>query len=123
MNDPPRRRWFTYSLRTFFVLLTVFGVWLGVQVKWIRDRQAARAWIRNQNISWYAPSLRGARVEAAAPWSLRLLNESGMVAIGIAEDRSSKPYSVEKLRELFPEARVGYTGPQGRLLDSRTESH
>ena len=28
----PNRRWLQYSLRTFFVLLTVFGVWLGVVV-------------------------------------------------------------------------------------------
>ena len=32
MTSPahPRRRWFSYSLRTFFVVVTIFGVWLGV---------------------------------------------------------------------------------------------
>ncbi len=29
----PRRRWWQYSLRTFFVLLTVFCVWFGWQVR------------------------------------------------------------------------------------------
>ena len=41
----PRRRWFRFSLRTLFVLLTLFGIWLGIQVKWVRDRQAARLWV------------------------------------------------------------------------------
>ena len=37
-------RRFQFSLRTFLVLLTFLGValgWLGVQVKWIRDRHEA----------------------------------------------------------------------------------
>ena len=35
------RRWFRYSLRTFFVLLTLLGgllAWAGVQVSWIKER-------------------------------------------------------------------------------------
>jgi len=36
------RRWFRFSLRTLFVVLTILGVWLGVQVKWIKDRHAAK---------------------------------------------------------------------------------
>lgn len=32
-----------FSLRTFFVLLTLLGVWLGVHAKWIRDRRELRA--------------------------------------------------------------------------------
>jgi len=38
MTPPSHRRWFRFSLRTVLVLLTLFCVWLGVQVKWIRDR-------------------------------------------------------------------------------------
>ena len=41
----PRRRWFRFSLRTFFILITIFGVWLGVQAKWVRDRREARVWV------------------------------------------------------------------------------
>ena len=32
-----------YSLRTLLVSLTLLGVWLGVQVKWIKDRHAFAA--------------------------------------------------------------------------------
>jgi hypothetical protein len=33
----PNRRW-SYSLRTLFVVLMVFGVWLGLEARWIRHR-------------------------------------------------------------------------------------
>jgi len=45
---PLPRRWFRYSLRTLFVLVTVFCIWLGVQVKWIGDRHEALQWLRQQ---------------------------------------------------------------------------
>jgi len=41
MSDKaPKRRWFRFSLRTLFVVVTVFAVWLGLEVKFVRDRQA-----------------------------------------------------------------------------------
>ncbi len=30
VSKKPGRRWFSFSLRTFFILLTIFCVWLGV---------------------------------------------------------------------------------------------
>ncbi|MEX2112114.1 MAG: hypothetical protein WD845_02960, partial [Pirellulales bacterium] len=51
MSDAPapqlkRRRWLTFSLRTFFVLLTLFGVWLGFHVRAARRQEASAAAIR-----------------------------------------------------------------------------
>ena len=37
----PRRRWFQYSLRTLFVLVTVLCVWLGVTVERARKQREA----------------------------------------------------------------------------------
>jgi hypothetical protein len=34
----PNRRWFQWSLRTLFVVVTVFGCWLGYEFNWIRQR-------------------------------------------------------------------------------------
>lgn len=100
MSEKPRR-WFRYSLRTFFVLLTVFAVWLGVQVKWIRDRHAALAWAE-------AHAAVGEEAYPAAtrdaPWSLRLLGEDGVTMIVICSD--DKEYSLEGLKRLFPEADI-----------------
>jgi hypothetical protein len=37
---PPRRRWFQFGLRTMFVAVTLFSLWLGWELKFIRDRRA-----------------------------------------------------------------------------------
>ena len=121
---PTPRRWFRFSLRTLFVLLTVFGVWLGVQVKWIRDRHAALAWIATSGYSWVVPYGFSAEDFVAkpapddpcytrAPWSIRMLHESGIARIRIYRSESGETFDYqsvdEKLRELkrlFPEADI-----------------
>jgi len=39
----PKRRWFQFSLRTLFVVMTVFAVWLGLRVHEGRKQQRAIA--------------------------------------------------------------------------------
>jgi hypothetical protein len=39
MTGKPRRRWFSYSLRTLFVVLTVLCVWLGVETNRVRNQR------------------------------------------------------------------------------------
>ena len=101
----PRRRWFTFSLRTFLVLLTVLGVWLAVTVKWVNDRQHARIWISKHG---RFPSHSTFGIPAPippAPWSLRLFGEVGVWGIE-ATVPSDQPYSESELKSLFPEAWV-----------------
>ena len=54
-NKPnPRRRWLQYSLRAFFVLVTVFSVWLGVVVHRANEQKKAVEWVREIGGSvWY----------------------------------------------------------------------
>ena len=82
----PERLPFRFSLRTFLLLLTVFGVWLGVQVKWVRDRHDALEWLRSGRIS--------------SPW---LRNHGSYIS-------SPSPYlphyRTKEFESLFPEARV-----------------
>jgi hypothetical protein len=42
MENTPRRRWFrfAFSLRTLFVVVTIFGVWLGWQVRVVHERKS-----------------------------------------------------------------------------------
>lgn len=40
---PGKRRWFQFSLRTFLILLTVFGVWLGLHVRSAKRQKEAVA--------------------------------------------------------------------------------
>jgi len=37
LTPAPKRRWFRWSLRTMFVVVTVCG-WIGYQLNWIRQR-------------------------------------------------------------------------------------
>ncbi len=40
----PRRRWLRFSLRTFFILLTILCVWLAVVTNSARRQRAASEW-------------------------------------------------------------------------------
>ena len=99
----PRRRWFSYSLRTFFVVLTVFGIWLGVQVKWIRARADARRWIEAHK---GPPSEIAPRSQFKwFPWSLKVLGEQPVDRIDVTVPPYDRQYA-DRLGELFPEAAV-----------------
>ena len=104
--DPPRRRWFLprYSLATLFVVVTVFGVWLGMQVKWIRDRHE----FLNRTLDRKTDVCRIGGVHDA-PGTLRLFGERGVTLILTTEQET-----IEIARHLFPEATVRkprYEGP------------
>jgi hypothetical protein len=48
MTAPPRR-WFRFSLRTTFVVLTIFGGglgWIGWQTSIVQERASVREWLR-----------------------------------------------------------------------------
>src|SRR5687768_2956799 len=47
-----KRRWLQFSLRTFLVLLTVFGVWLGLHVRSARNQKESVEAIRRLG-GWY----------------------------------------------------------------------
>src|SRR5262249_2090428 len=100
---PPRRRWFRYSLRTFFVLLTIFGVWLGVQVKWMRDRQQAVEHYSTRGVVLFWPAL-PANIQKA-PWPIRLLGEKAAIS-RMAFLRGVTDGECNRLQRLFPEAWV-----------------
>ena len=129
------RRYFRFSLRTFFVLLTVLAVWLGVQVEWKRDRQAARLWIaqhshngptvspylnllqlNQQSVPSYQTHVRPLiERQSNLPWNLRLLGlkllgEKAMPWIRLDQETVSKA-DVEYVHRLFPEATVQVAAP------------
>ena len=51
MDEKPKRSWFSFSLRTMFVLVTIFGVWLGWQRKFVRERKAVLAELATDDMS------------------------------------------------------------------------
>src|SRR5438046_2000057 len=95
---PPRRRWFRFSLRTLFVAVTIFGVWLGVQAKWIRDRRVFLS--EHDHAEIYV--LEASRIPSA-PGALRIFGERGVWAINTSGMSEGE---IAAARRLFPEARL-----------------
>jgi hypothetical protein len=60
MNDTPtKRRWFRFSLRTLFVLVTVLGIWLGIQVDAARrQKEAVTAILKSGGTIWFDYQIR-----------------------------------------------------------------
>ncbi len=48
MGVAPKRRWFRFSLRTMFVMVTLLAVWLGWQVRWLHRRDKFQSWLKAQ---------------------------------------------------------------------------
>lgn len=110
---PPRRRWFRFSLRTMFVLVTVFAVfvgWLAREWRIVREREE---WIRynydGDHPHWLA---QGDDLGVSLPIWRTWLGDHPVRSIypydaWTAEERS-------KAERLFPEAEF----PTGRINSS-----
>jgi hypothetical protein len=113
MDVPKPRRWFRFSLRTMFVLVTVFCVWLGCSLNWIRQRReeikSGRAFDSSQmqmcfqrsaeTPTWRAPAL------------LRFFGERGYFSLGTQDFQTNEECLAEavRVRRLFPEAIIYYS--------------
>ena len=110
------RRWFRCSLITFFLLFTVVSVWLGLQVKWIKNRRQTLDQIRAEcslDLEFSDPSRHP--TSEVAPWSIRLLGERGVYGIVVPrgcwnDDPDMLIRKEEELRRLFPEVKHVWLG-------------
>lgn len=103
MSDPaPKRRWFRFSLRTFFVVVTILAVWLGYQINWIRQRRDVRA---STTIS--IPILCFVTEEAsdAPPWPLAWFGEKSGGPEWVLPATTSDE-ELARVQKLFPETLV-----------------
>ena len=87
------RRWFRFSLRGMFVLVTLLALWLAVQVNWVHQR---RDFLKQECLGIFAS-------EVPAPWSVRILGERGYQEILILRDPPNVDQILSKGRALFPE--------------------
>jgi hypothetical protein len=112
--EPPKRnrRWFQFSLRSLTIGVTLLAVpcaYVGYNLNWIRERDAARKSLIGRTLFDSGMDYRNRRFLTGyplrlAPWSLRILGETG-AGIWILDIPKSDPV-IEQLRRLFPEASI-----------------
>jgi len=111
MDDPtPKsRRWFRFSLRTMFVVVTVLAVFISFVVynlNWIKERDEARLWLPKNGGS-FSSQMTPAK-SFPAPWSLRILSEHGerIVVLDRRVIKDELPAEALRMQRLFPEAKI-----------------
>jgi hypothetical protein len=130
MTEPHKCRWFTFSLRTLFVIVTVSAAWIGYELNWIRQRhelisRQAHLLFTSQevdardegSIAWAIEQVSGDRVApvtpTVAPGLLGLFCERGLndLALTVQIDESNKLSrsslaEIARAKRLFPEAKI-----------------
>jgi hypothetical protein len=111
-EGPANRRRFRFSLWTFFVAVTILGVWLGYHVNWIRERRSSYEWIESHGTGNVGnPQI---QPRPSLPWTLRLLGEKPLKYkyLPVQQDRQSAESleefrsEVQRIQRLFPECQV-----------------
>jgi hypothetical protein len=117
-------RWFRFSLRTLFVLVTVSCVWLGYHLNWIRERQAFIAEMEslkgrelacvllfdNNLLAYYRNATPGTEydyMKTTFSLSLWLLGEPRVAIIYVSDKADASVTS--RANRFFPEADVATT--------------
>ncbi len=129
MTTTPNRRW-TFTLRTLFVVVTVFGIWLGYEWNWIRQRRAFLKEVETQKARTppsdfdYSSGTGDVRVfgqqrswaERHCRWTLRCFGEPEVVflnaqfiADGHTDPDSLRDAKFSEAHSLFPEAIISMT--------------
>jgi hypothetical protein len=120
MTPAPKRRWFRFSLRTLFVVVTVLGCWLGYELNWVRER---RLFIADEisarqrhptSYTWDAIVMNVRKTPTPkAPGRLWAFGEAGHPNICVLIEAESVEHltnrdqdRVQKARKLFPEASI-----------------
>ena len=104
MTAPPKRRWFRFSLRTMFVLVTVFAIWLGWNVRQVRQRAEVVSQVE-ANGGWVLRTSPGLMATSGnLPFSWWLVGARPVYTVSL--DRDYEPAKQARIEQLFPEAFV-----------------
>ena len=112
MITTPKRRWFAYSLRTLFVVVTVFGVWLGWNLKAVHDRQELNRQLEASGAEFFYTSGVGGNIQMVQDGNpltevsavRHFLGDKNVFGIFIPH-KNLTPWESEAIR-YFPEAWV-----------------
>ena len=99
MDPTPKRRWYQFSLRTLFLVITLCGIWLGWQLYWFKTRHD---WLEAKNYVAAFPG-EGMRKVPHPHMLIALFRQEAMSQILL---RNASDAEMAKVRRLFPEAEV-----------------
>jgi hypothetical protein len=133
MPTPPRRRWYQFSLRTMFLLLTFVAAPLAYHLHWIRQRHQFLVFVDRNNHNqvlgeWVNPAIPRNSKTPRAPWLLWLFGEPHQSQIVVSIDNPDPAAAGEEAQErmqtakrLFPEATINtlYMDPNGRTVSGK----
>ena len=124
--NPTKRRWFRFSLRTMFVLVTVLCVWLGYQLNWIRQR---REEIKSERVDpmhtqmCFETSAEPPTYQA--PALLWFFGERGYSSVWTQDFPTNEMALTEakRVRRLFPEAMIyfGVEDPYYKIVTLKSD--
>ncbi len=109
-TNKPRRRWFRFSLRTLFVLMTLLCVWLGWNVYQVRQREAVLQYLQQHQIYMEATNpylVHPWRRSLPFMWSWLGAKPVGYIMLPVSLYSDGDCRTVQ---QLFPEATV--VGPR-----------
>jgi hypothetical protein len=109
IDKPPPRRWFRFSLRTMFVVVTILaavGGWVASRLVWIRARDqllyGQERWIGNSDVQRFSAG-GYAGEQPDAPGMLWLFGDGGVGIISILDGTNE---DIQMAKTLFPEAEI-----------------
>jgi hypothetical protein len=113
MTQASKRRWFSFSLRTMLIVVTVFACWLGWRVehardcaRLLRDLNSRGAIVQTSTLSTGAIYWQdGSRGKKTTSWIWRLLGFGQIDQIFLADGHFTNT-DVDHLEALFPEAHI-----------------
>jgi hypothetical protein len=107
MNPPPPRRWFRFSLRTMFVLVTVGCVWLGWEARVVMGRKSLRKQLEQQGVIFCPFSPTDPRYATSLPkfrFIRLLMSDVGIKTILFEMDSDADVKGYQDCEGRFPEA-------------------
>ena len=117
MDEKPRRRWFRFNLRTMFLLVTLFSVWLGRETWVVRERLAMRKWL-DQIGGRAHPTIKPSKYANLEPLVLETVNTLPFWRRWLGDESlefvslPSPSEHAERISRLFPEAKIVNLGPR-----------
>jgi hypothetical protein len=109
--NAPKHRWLRFRLRTMFVLVTAVALWLGWELRIVRQRRAAVAELRGDpsaqvfTVMDYEIPFDMNDDMPTVPWLRRFLGDVPVELIRYPAGRNES--DKRRLKTLFPEADVG----------------